>query len=96
MRHIADRAAEPRCKIDGATPVPRETDHVFLRLDKLQPEIEKWFAKSSKEGKWSPNGSAITKAWLDKGLESRSITRDMKWGVPVPLPGYEKKGQCST
>ncbi|KAH8893497.1 methionyl-tRNA synthetase [Thozetella sp. PMI_491] len=81
----------PRCKIDGATPVPRDTAHIFLRLDKLQGEIQQWFEKASQEGGWSANGIAITKAWLDRGLEGRSITRDLKWGVSVPLPGYEKK-----
>lgn len=82
---------DPHCKIDGATPVPRETTHIFLRLDKSQPDIEKWFAKSSVEGRWPQNGISITKAWLEQGLEGRSITRDLKWGTPIPLPGYEKK-----
>ncbi|TPX06897.1 uncharacterized protein E0L32_002393 [Thyridium curvatum] len=81
----------PRCKLDGAQPVPRETSHLFLKLDKLQPDIESWFNKASEEGKWSHNGVAITKSWLGRGLEGRSITRDLKWGVPVPLEGYEKK-----
>lgn len=81
----------PHCKIDGATPVPRDTTHIFLRLDKAQPDIEKWFEKSSVEGGWPQNGVSITKSWLDKGLEGRSITRDLKWGTPIPLPGYEKK-----
>jgi len=81
----------PHCKIDGATPVPRDTTHIFLRLDKSQPDIEKWFTKSSEEGAWPQNGISITKSWLDKGLEGRSITRDLKWGTPIPLDGYEKK-----
>lgn len=81
----------PHCKLDGATPVPRDTTHIFLRLDKAQPDIEKWFSKSSEEGAWPQNGISITKSWLDKGLEGRSITRDLKWGTPIPLPGYEKK-----
>jgi methionyl-tRNA synthetase len=81
----------PKCKLDGQTPVPRETKHIFLQLDKLSGEIEEWFLKSSKEGGWNANSVAITKSWLDRGLEGRSITRDMKWGVPVPLPGFEKK-----
>jgi methionyl-tRNA synthetase len=81
----------PHCKIDGATPVPRDTTHIFLLLNKVQPEIEKWFSNSSVEGKWPQNGISITQSWLDKGLEGRSITRDLKWGTPIPLPGYEKK-----
>ena len=81
----------PHCKIDGATPVPRETTHIFLLLNKAQPAIEEWFSKSSDQGAWPQNGVSITKSWLDKGLEGRSITRDLKWGTPIPLPGYEKK-----
>jgi methionyl-tRNA synthetase len=82
---------KPHCKIDGATPVPRDTTHIFLRLDKLQPDIEKWFNKSSVAGAWPQNGVSITESWLKKGLEGRSITRDLKWGTPIPLTGYEKK-----
>ncbi|CCU78191.1 methionyl-tRNA synthetase, cytoplasmic [Blumeria hordei DH14] len=82
---------EPRCKIDGATPVTRDTTHVFLRLDKIQDSLEKWVADSSSNGAWSANGVSIAKAWLEKGLEGRSITRDLVWGTPVPAPGYEDK-----
>ncbi|KAK4448263.1 tRNA synthetases class I (M)-domain-containing protein [Podospora aff. communis PSN243] len=81
----------PKCKLDGATPVPKDTAHFFIRLDKLQPQVQEWFEKAHKEGNWSSNGVAITKAWLDRGLDARSITRDVKWGVPVPLEGFEKK-----
>ncbi|KAG0652440.1 Methionyl-tRNA synthetase [Hyphodiscus hymeniophilus] len=81
----------PHCKLDGATPVPRDTTHIFLKLDKLQKPVEEWFAKSSKEGAWPQNGISITNSWLTKGLEARSITRDLKWGTPIPLSGYEKK-----
>lgn len=81
----------PHCKIDGATPVPRETKHVFLNLKMLQSEINEWFQKSSKVGAWPQNGISITQSWLTKGLEERSITRDLKWGTPIPLPGYENK-----
>ncbi|KAI9789671.1 MAG: putative methionine--tRNA ligase, cytoplasmic protein rar1 [Peltula sp. TS41687] len=81
----------PRCKLDGATPVPRETKHIHLLLDKLQPEVEGWAARSSEEGAWSRNGRVITESWLKEGLKDRGITRDLKWGTPVPLPGYEDK-----
>ncbi len=70
---------KPRCKIcKDQSPVPRQTKHIFLLLDKLQPKIEEWFSKASEDGKWSPNSIAITKSWLAKGLEGRSITRDLK------------------
>lgn len=82
---------KPRCKVDGASPVTRDTKHIFFSLDKLSPEIDSWFQESAEKGQWSSNGKHITAAWLKQGLEARSITRDMKWGTPVPLPGYEEK-----
>ncbi|KAI9815004.1 MAG: putative methionine--tRNA ligase, cytoplasmic protein rar1 [Pycnora praestabilis] len=81
----------PRCKIDGAQPVPRDTKHIHLRLDKLQPAVEAWSIESSEKGAWSKNGRIITESWLKEGLKDRGITRDLKWGTPVPLPGYENK-----
>lgn len=81
----------PKCKVDGATPIPRETKHIFILLDKCQPAIEEWFNKSSVEGGWPKNGISITNTWLKGGLQGRSITRDLKWGTPIPLPGYEDK-----
>ncbi|GAB7348164.1 hypothetical protein MBLNU459_g6176t1 [Dothideomycetes sp. NU459] len=82
---------KPRCKLDGATPIARETKHVFLLLDKLQKSVEDWSAKSSKEGAWSANGVHITNSWLQEGLKPRGITRDLKWGTRVPLPDYDDK-----
>lgn len=81
----------PKCKLDGATPIPRETKHVFILLDKLQPVIEEWSNKSSVEGAWSHNGKVITESWLNEGLKPRGITRDLKWGTKVPLEGYDEK-----
>lgn len=82
---------KPRCKLDGATPVRRETKHVHLLLDKLQPEVEKWSAESISKGDWPKNSRVITESWLKEGLKDRGITRDLKWGVPVPLDGYDNK-----
>lgn len=81
----------PRCKIDGHTPVPRDSKHTFLQLDKLQGQISDWANEAYKKGDWSKNGWSITIDWLKKGLNKRCITRDLKWGTPVPLPGYESK-----
>lgn len=81
----------PRCKIDGHSPIKRDSQHTFLELDKLQPELEEWTKKSSDAGQWSRNGRIITESWLKEGLKKRCITRDLSWGTPVPLPGYEKK-----
>ncbi|KAF3066602.1 Methionine-tRNA ligase, cytoplasmic [Daldinia childiae] len=88
----------PRCKLDGATPERRKTKHLYLRLDALQPEIKSWLDNASNSHEWSSNAIAITQSWIHDGLKPRSITRDLKWGVPVPtnLPGlsgddYDKK-----
>jgi methionyl-tRNA synthetase len=62
---------------------------MFMELDKLQPEIEAFIQESADT--WSSNGQVITLAWLKGGLHPRSITRDIKWGTKVPLPGYEQK-----
>lgn len=75
-----------RCKIDpDVRPVVRETRHIHIRLDKLQPSIQEWFAKASETGAWSSNGKVITESWLKQGLRDRGITRDLKWGTPIPL-----------
>lgn len=81
----------PKCKLDGATPEARKTKHVFILLDKLQEAVGQWSEKSSTEGGWSENGINITKSWIREGLKPRGITRDLKWGTAVPLPGYEDK-----
>jgi methionyl-tRNA synthetase len=79
----------PRCKVDGSTPTTRDTNHVFFSLDKLQPEIETLFHDIS--AGWPSTAKSVTAAWLKEGLKPRSITRDIRWGTPVPLPGYETK-----
>jgi methionyl-tRNA synthetase len=74
----------PRCKLDGATPERRKTKHLYLRLDLLRDQIVPWFNTASKKGDWSSNCVSITQAWIDKGLKPRAITRDLRWGVPIP------------
>lgn len=82
----------PRCKVDpDITPIARDTRHIHLRLDKLQHEIEKWSQEASSKGDWSKNGKIITESWLKQGLKDRGISRDLKWGVPVPLDVFSDK-----
>ncbi|MDJ0836688.1 MAG: methionine--tRNA ligase [Acidobacteriota bacterium] len=81
----------PHCKICKNPPVRRETTHLHLGLDKLQPRLQAWFDRSSTEGRWTRNAVTTTGGWLDRGLEARAITRDLKWGVPVPKQGFEGK-----
>lgn len=82
----------PRCKVDpDVTPIVRDTRHIHLKLDKLQPEIEAWFKKACMDGAWSKNGKIITESWLKQGLRDRGITRDLKWGTPVPLDVFTEE-----
>ncbi|KKA28859.1 hypothetical protein TD95_000294 [Thielaviopsis punctulata] len=74
----------PRCKVDGCTPIRKTTKHLYIKLDELDSRIVDWFKKASKEGGWSANCASITQSWIDKGLKPRAITRDLKWGVPIP------------
>ncbi|KAL8874157.1 MAG: hypothetical protein Q9174_000462 [Haloplaca sp. 1 TL-2023] len=77
---------KPRCKLDPeVTPIARDTRHIHLRLDKLQSEIESWSQKASSKGDWSRNSKTITESWLRQGLRDRGISRDLRWGVPIPL-----------
>ena len=81
-----------RCKVDpDVKPVARETKHIHLLLDKLQPRIEEWVKESSEKGSWSRNGRIITDSWLKQGLRDRGITRDLKWGVPIPLDVFPEE-----
>jgi len=80
-----------KCKICGSTPITKESEHLFIDLPKLAPLLEKWIKKQSVKGRWSQNAKTMTDAWLRDGLKERCITRDLKWGIPVPYPGFEKK-----
>ncbi len=81
----------PRCKICGTPPVQRETRHLYLALDKLQDQLAAWAGKAQTAGGWTRNAVQTTTSWLERGLQPRPITRDLKWGIPVPKPGYEDK-----
>lgn len=66
----------------------RETRHVFLKLDALQSEVDDWIGTRTR---WPHNVRAIARKWLDAGLHPRSISRDLEWGIAVPLEGWEGK-----
>jgi methionyl-tRNA synthetase len=80
---------QPRCKVCGGTPEARKTKHLFIDLPKLGEKLEAWMTKA--EDNWSQNARTMAEAWLKEGLKPRAITRDLKWGIPVPLKGYENK-----
>nr|XP_022911829.1 methionine--tRNA ligase, cytoplasmic [Onthophagus taurus] len=79
----------PRCKVCKGTPVLRSSNQFFLDLPKLEPLLLHWIEKSSSG--WSNNARVIAKSWMKEGLKPRCITRDLKWGVPVPIDGFRDK-----
>ena len=81
----------PRCSTCGAAPEPRSTKHLYIDLPGIVSQYEPWMQKASKEGQWSNNAVQMTKGWLRDGLQERAITRDLKWGIPVPKEGFEDK-----
>jgi len=78
----------PRSKISGDKPVVKESTHYYFPLDKLQPELEEWL--SSKKD-WKANVINYCNGWFKMGLKSRAITRDLDWGVKIPLENNEGK-----
>lgn len=81
----------PKCATCGNTPEVRETKHLYIDLPSISKHLDSWMNKASVDGKWSDNAINITKAWIRDGLNERAITRDLKWGIPVPKEGYENK-----
>ncbi len=73
----------------GQKPVLKKTKNLYLALDKYEPFLKKWLLEG-KKGKWKPNTYGQSKSWIDAGLHPRSMTRDGKWGVPVPLDEYKE------
>ncbi|XP_036955606.1 methionine--tRNA ligase, cytoplasmic [Acanthopagrus latus] len=82
---------EPQCKVCRQTPVIRSSKHLFLDLPKLETQLEQWLDKSTSTGDWTANAKQITRSWLRDGLKPRCITRDLKWGTPVPHPDFKEK-----
>ena len=81
----------PRCSTCGSTPELKETKHLYIDLPSILPEYESWMKEASVAGKWAKNALQMTQAWIRDGLQERAITRDLKWGIPVPVKGFEDK-----
>ena len=79
----------PHSALSGAKPVLRKTKHWYLPLDKYEPFLKHWILEEHKE--WKSNVYGQCKSWIDQGLKPRAVTRDLSWGVPVPLKGTEGK-----
>ena len=79
----------PKSAITGNTPVLKETKHWYLPLDKWESHLSKWILEGHKE--WKTNVYGQCKSWIDMGLQPRAVSRDLDWGVPVPIEGAEGK-----
>ena len=79
----------PRSAVSGATPVLKKTKHWYLPLDKHQPWLEKWILQDHPE--WRSNVYGQCKSWFDMGLQPRAVSRDLDWGIPLPIEGAEGK-----
>ena len=88
--HSATDLINPRSAITGNKPALKKTKHWFLPLDQYQEFLSSWILKEHKKD-WKPNVYGQCKSWLDEGLKARAVTRDLDWGIPVPLKGEEGK-----
>ncbi len=79
----------PHSKLSGAEPIKKKTTHWYLPLQDYEPWLREWILEGHKE--WRPNVYGQVKSWLDGGLQPRAVTRDLDWGVPVPVEGAEGK-----
>ncbi len=79
----------PRSAISGSTPIMRETKHWFLPLNEYEAFLREWILEGHKE--WKPNVYGQCKSWLDLGLQPRAVSRDLDWGIPVPIEGEDGK-----
>ncbi|XP_022109155.1 methionine--tRNA ligase, cytoplasmic-like isoform X2 [Acanthaster planci] len=87
----ATELKKPRCKVCKKSPIIKNSEHLFLDLPKLQPQVQAYFERVAAAGDWTANAKYVTSSWLRDGLKPRCITRDLKWGTPVPLDGFRDK-----
>jgi methionyl-tRNA synthetase len=88
--HNATDLIKPKSSITGNTPSLKETKHWFLPLDQYEPWLKEWIVKGHKKD-WKTNVYGQCKSWIDDGLRPRAVTRDLDWGIPVPIEGADGK-----
>lgn len=88
--HNATDLINPKSAITGNVPALKETKHWFLPLDKHEAFLREWILESHKND-WKPNVLGQCKSWIDDGLRPRAVTRDLDWGIPVPVEGADGK-----
>ncbi|XP_054707342.1 methionine--tRNA ligase, cytoplasmic-like [Uloborus diversus] len=80
-----------KCKLCKTSPHMRASKHLFLNLPKIEPSLKQYLDRATSDGHWSNTAKVIAYSWLKDGLKPRCITRDLKWGTPVPLEGFTDK-----
>ena len=88
--HNATDLINPKSSITGNTPALKETKHWFLPLDQYESWLKEWIVKGHKKD-WKSNVYGQCKSWIDDGLRPRAVTRDLDWGIPVPIEGADNK-----
>ena len=88
--HNATDLINPKSAISGSKPVTRQTKHWFLPLDAYESWLKEWIVDGHKKD-WKTNVYGQCKSWIDDGLRPRAVTRDLDWGIPVPVPGADGK-----
>ncbi|HUI65069.1 MAG TPA: methionine--tRNA ligase [Bacteroidota bacterium] len=81
----------PRSSISGETPVVRETTHLYFPLGVYQSRLEAYIREANEREPWKENVLQYCRGWFKEGLQDRAVTRDLDWGVKIPIPGYENK-----
>ncbi len=84
-----DDLIAPKCSFCGNNAVKKDTKHIYISLNKLQPQLQKWV--ESRKDIWRPHVYSMTNKWFKEGLRPRCITRDIPWGIKVPLKDFEDK-----
>ena len=93
VTYEAHELKNPKSKMNPDASIEiRDTEHFFYRLDFFQEVLQEH--ANQRQGVWKPNVKAMTKQWLDMGLRPRAVTRDLDWGIPLPLEGDEWDGKC--
>ena len=82
---------KPRCGTCSKEPEVRTTHHLYIDLPAILPKLQNWISDASVKGFWARNAIQMTNSWIRDGLKERAITRDLKWGIPVPKEGYTDK-----
>ena len=86
----ATELINPKSTLSGAEPILKETKHWFLPLDQYEDFMKEWVIEGHKDD-WKPNVYGQVKSWVDEGLRPRAVTRDLDWGIPVPVEGADGK-----